>query len=178
MPFPHRAGGNTVSPSRERVGGALGGARIPGPMQELRDGSRWMLRLDAGEDLFDQLSAFARGAGIRAGVIVSGIGMTSHATVGYWNGREYVNEELAQPHELIALHGSIAEVDGGPSLHLHGAFGGPDHRVVGGHVLRARIGILAEIYVDTFPGAVFGRPMDEAVGLRKLDLHPGATPPV
>jgi predicted DNA-binding protein with PD1-like motif len=147
-------------------------------MQELRDGTRWMLKLEAGEDVFDQLGAFARRAGIRAGVILSGIGMTSRATVGYWNGREYANEELTTPHELVSLQGSIAEVDGGPSLHLHGSFGGPDHRLVGGHVLRATIGVLAEIYVETFPGSVFGRPLEETVGLRMLDLHPGASPPV
>jgi uncharacterized protein len=137
-----------------------------------------MLRLDAGEDVFEQLTAFARRTGIRAGVIVQGIGMVSSVTIGYWNGKEYVNEEVSVPQEVIALHGSIAEVEGAPSLHMHGAFGGPDHRVIGGHLFRAKIGVLLELYIETFPGAVFGRPLDESLGLRKLDLAPGATAPL
>lgn len=137
-----------------------------------------MLRLDAGEEIFDRLADFARRHGVRAGVVVEGIGMLAPTTAAYWNGREYVPHVLEVPHELVALHGSIAEVDGAPSLHLHGALAGPDHHVVGGHLLKGRVSVLAEIYVETFPGRTFGRTMDETLGLRKLDLEPGSVAPV
>jgi predicted DNA-binding protein with PD1-like motif len=136
-----------------------------------------MLRLDAGEEIFERLTDFARRNSIRAGVVVHGIGMLAPTTAAYWNGREYAPKVLAEPHELIALHGSIAESDGNPSLHLHGALAGPDHQVVGGHLLQGRVSILAEIYVESFPGRTFGRPLDETLGLRKLDLEPGGAPP-
>jgi uncharacterized protein len=144
-------------------------------MQTVHDGSRWMLRLDDGQDLFDALRTLVRTEGIRAGIVLSGIGMLRQSTVGYWNGSEYQPRELVDPHELIGLHGSIAESEGDPAIHLHVALAGPDHRLVGGHLLQGTIGVLAEVYLETFPGRVFGRPLNESFGLRMLDLDPGNT---
>jgi predicted DNA-binding protein with PD1-like motif len=143
-------------------------------MQSVRDGSRWMLRLDDGQDLFDALSAFAEREGVRAGAVLFGIGMFKAASFGYWDGKQYVPHDLAVPHEVIALHGTIARADGRPSVHLHAAVAGPDHRLVGGHLLRATVGVLQEVVVETFPGRTFGRPLVESVGLRMLDLEPGS----
>jgi predicted DNA-binding protein with PD1-like motif len=131
-----------------------------------------MLRLDDGEDVVAQLTEFARRHSVRAAAIVSGIGMFKVATFGYWDGKEYRPHTLEVPHELVALHGSIAEVDGAPSIHLHVALAGPDHRLVGGHLLRGTVGILNEIFIETFNGRRFGRPLDESFGLRRLDLQP------
>lgn len=140
-------------------------------MQAVAEGNRWMLRLDQGQDLFTSLADFARQHAIRAAAIVSGIGMLRDAAVGYWNGSEYVRKELAEPHELVGLHGSIAEADG-PSIHLHAALAAPDHTLVGGHLMRGTVWVLNELMVENFPGHVFGRPIDETLGLRKLDLEP------
>lgn len=141
-------------------------------MQAVSEGTRWMLRLDQGQDLFATLGDFARQHRIQAAVVVSGIGMLRNATVGYWNGSEYVRHELPEPHELVGLHGSIAEADG-PSVHLHAALAAPDHQIVGGHLMRGTVWVLNELFLETFPGRVWGRPMDETLGLRKLDLEPG-----
>jgi predicted DNA-binding protein with PD1-like motif len=146
-------------------------------MQTFQDGSRWMLRLDQGQDLFSVLSDFARAHGIRAGAIVWGVGMLKGATVGYWNGREYAKRVFDAPHELVGLHGSIAVADGNPSIHLHVALAGPDHALVGGHLVGATVWVLNEVMVESFAGREFGRPMDEGLGLRKLDLEPGRLPP-
>ncbi|MFY9717694.1 MAG: PPC domain-containing DNA-binding protein [Thermoplasmata archaeon] len=143
-------------------------------MQAVRDGSRWMLRLDDGQDLFEALSGFAEREGVRAGAVLFGIGMFKAASFGYWDGKRYVPHDLAVPHEVVALHGTIARADGHPSVHLHAAVAGPDHRLVGGHLLRAVVGILQEVVVETFPDRTFGRPLVESVGLRMLDLEPGS----
>lgn len=140
-------------------------------MQAIAEGNRWMLRLDQGQDLFGALGDFARQHDLRAAAVVSGIGMLRGTAIGYWNGSEYVRNELAEPHELVGLHGSIAEADG-PSVHLHAALAGPDHRLVGGHLMAATVWVLNEILIETFPGRVFARPIDETLGLRKLDLEP------
>jgi hypothetical protein len=133
-----------------------------------------MVRLDDGQDLFDALTEFARHEDIRAAAVVSGIGMVRRATIGYWDGSEYRPRELAVPHEVVALHGTIARADGAPSIHLHLAAAGPDYQVVGGHLLRATVGVLQEVVIDTFPARTFGRPMIESFGLRMLDLEPGS----
>jgi predicted DNA-binding protein with PD1-like motif len=143
-------------------------------MQELIDGERTVLRLSAGEELFEAFGGYARRHGVRAAIVVEGIGMLREATIGYWNGREYDPHPLSTPYELVGLHGSIAEVDGAPSLHLHATLAGPDHRVVGGHLLHGVVGVIVEAYVTTFSGRSFGRTFDESLGLRTLDLAPGA----
>jgi uncharacterized protein len=132
-----------------------------------------MLRLEDGQDLFATLVEWARREDIRAAAIVSGIGMFRSATVGYWDGTQYRPHELTVGHEVVALHGSIARADGAPSLHLHAGLAGPDHRLVGGHLMRATVGVLQEMVVEAFPGRTFGRPMVESFGLRMLDLEPG-----
>jgi len=143
-------------------------------MQAVREGTRWMVRLDDGQDLFESLAEFARREDVRAAAVVSGIGMVRRATIGYWDGSQYRPRELTVPHEVVGLHGSVARVGGAPSLHLHIAAAGPDGLLVGGHLIRATVGVLQEILLETFPGRSFGRPMEESFGLRVLDLEPGA----
>lgn len=145
-------------------------------MQSVHDGSRWMLRLEDGEELFRALSDFADAQQIRAAAVVSGIGMFRSASVGYWNGREYDAAELSGPHEVVGLHGSIAVADGRPSIHLHATLVGADHRAVGGHLLKATVAVVGEILVEAFEGRTFGRPFRESLGLRTLDLDPGPSP--
>ena len=145
-------------------------------MQTTHDGTRWMLRLDDGQDLFGALTGFAEKEDVKAGTILFGIGMFRAAAIGYWDGSQYRPQELTVPHEVVGLHGTIARSDDAPSLHLHAALAGPDHRLVGGHLLRATVGVLQEVAIDTFPGRTFGRPLVESWGLRMLDLEPGAHP--
>jgi len=143
-------------------------------MQTARDGSRYLLRLDDQQDLFQALTDFSDREDVRAGAVLFGIGMFRAASFGYWDGSRYVPHDLAVPHEVVALHGTIARADGRPSIHLHAAVAGPDHRLVGGHLLRATVGVLQEVAVETFPGRAFGRPLVESFGLRMLDLEPGS----
>jgi uncharacterized protein len=145
-------------------------------MQAIADGTRWMLRLDQGQDLFAALGTFAQQHEVRAAAVVSGIGMLRDFAVGYWNGSEYARKEIAEPHELVGLHGSIAEADG-PSVHLHAELAGPSHQLVGGHLMQGTVWVLNEILIETFPGRTFGRPIDETLGLRKLDLEPNRLAP-
>jgi len=143
-------------------------------VQAVRDGSRWLLRLDDGQDLFETLSAFATREEVRAGAVAFGIGMFRRATIGYWDGQQYRATELTQPHEVVGLHGTIARAEGRPAIHLHAALAGADHRLVGGHLMQATVGMLQELLVETFPGRTFGRPLVESFGLRMLDLEPGS----
>jgi len=143
-------------------------------VQTVREGNTWLLRLDDGQDLVETLSAFAVREGVRAGAVAFGIGMFRRATVGYWDGQQYRAHELTVPYEVVGLHGTIAQADGRPSLHLHAALAGPDHALVGGHLLQATVGALQEILVEVFPGRAFGRPLVESFGLRMLDLEPGS----
>ncbi len=144
-------------------------------MQAVHDGPRWILRLDDGQDLFGTISEFAERERIGAAGILFGIGMFREAAIGYWDGREYRPTQISVPHEVVALHGTIARADGRPSVHLHCGLAGPDHRLIGGHLLRATVGVVQEIGLEVFPERTFGRPLVESLGLRVLDLEPGAS---
>ena len=135
-----------------------------------------MLRLEDGTDLFEALSSFARSEQVRAASVEFGIGMFARATIGYWDGSQYRPQELETPHEVVALHGTIALADGQPSVHLHAGLAGPDHRLVGGHLLRATVKYVQEVSVHAFGDQTFGRPMVESFGLRILDVQPGSHP--
>ena len=143
-------------------------------MQAVRDGSSWLLRLDDGQDLFDTLTTFALREDLRAAAVAFGIGMFRRATIGYWDGQQYRSRELTSAHEVVGLHGSIARAEGRPSIHLHAALAGPDHTLVGGHLMQATVGMLQELLLVAFPGRTFGRPLVESFGLRMLDLEPGS----
>lgn len=143
-------------------------------MQAISDGSRWMLKLVPGERLPDALAEFARRHEVRAAAVAMGIGQLVEAKVGFWNGSEYVPRSLTTPVELVSLSGSIAEADGEPSVHLHAVLGTPDHGAVSGHLLSGTVGLLLEVLVVGFPGRQFGRPFDESLGVRRLDLEPPA----
>jgi predicted DNA-binding protein with PD1-like motif len=145
-------------------------------MQAINEGTGWVLRLDEGQDLFETLASFVDREHINAAAVLFGIGMFRSATFGFWDGTQYVPHEVPTPHEVVALHGTVARAEGHPSVHLHGAVAGPDHHLVGGHLLRATIGLLLEVVIETFPSHSFGRPLVESRGLRMLDLEPGPNP--
>lgn len=134
-----------------------------------------MVRLDEGQELLGTLTELARTHGLKAGIVVSGIGMLRRSRLGYWNGHEYEPMVLDRPHELVALHGSIAEMDGAPHVHLHVGLAGPDHRMVGGHLLEGTIGVVGELLLESFDDVRFGRTFDPAQNLKLLDLAPGPT---
>jgi predicted DNA-binding protein with PD1-like motif len=132
-----------------------------------------MLRLEPEEEILETLARFAQAQRVRAASIGMGIGQLRSATLGYWNGQEYETRDVPEPTELISLAGSIAEADGRPSVHVHASVGLRTHSTLSGHVMRATVGILAELRVDTFPSQAFSRPMDESLGLRTLRLDSG-----
>lgn len=143
-------------------------------MQAVSDGSRWMLRLAEREELPTVLADFARKHAVRAAAIPMGIGQLTTAKVGFWNGSEYVPRVVNTPVELVSLAGSIAEADGEPSIHLHVTLGTADHGAISGHLLSATVGLLVEMLVVSFPERRFDRPLDESVGVRRLELGPDA----
>ena len=145
-------------------------------MQAAADGGFWMLRLDEGERLPEALVAWARAEGIRAAAVVSGIGLVRDTELGYLRNGRYEPATFREPMELLALGGSIADVDGAPSVHLHLTGGRADHTAVGGHLLRSTVALLAEIGVRTFPRHRFSRPEIPGTTLRRLELAPVPRP--
>ncbi|MEM0149733.1 MAG: DUF296 domain-containing protein [Candidatus Micrarchaeaceae archaeon] len=123
------------------------------------------IKFDAGDDLFEQLGKACKDYSIKSGFVVFGIGALKNFEIGYFDGKRYLKQKYKEPHELVALHGSIA--DANQVFHLHAALGGKDHRIIGGHLFGATVDPLVEMLIlkaDTR----FTRKKNSETGLNEL----------
>ncbi len=130
-----------------------------------------VIKLDDGSDMKESLKEALRMIGIRSGIVLTGIGMLKNFEIGYYNGREYEREFHEEPHELVAMHGSIADIDGEIDLHIHVGLAGKDHRLIGGHLLRAEVCVINEISVLDAGKIRITRRKDGATGLNLLSFY-------
>ena len=120
---------------------------------------RYVLRLDAGEDVLPALSGFVSEARLTAGW-VTGIGSLDHVVLGFLDAetREYVKRRFEERMEVASLAGSISLQGSEPHLHLHAVVAPREMLAYAGHVHAARVGALLEVFVTALPG--------------RLDRHP------
>lgn len=137
-------------------------------MLKVDSGSVVMVRCQDGERLPEVLLDL----GIGSAGLVAGIGMLRGLSLGYWDGETYVEEEIGEPVELLALQGNLGDEKGKPVLHAHIVAGRKGGDAVGGHLLAATVHNTAEILFLKLPGVRLARRRDPN-GL--LGLHPEAT---
>jgi len=132
-----------------------------------QSGENLMVRLQDGERLPEalrELGAF--------GVVVCGVGMLRDVVLGFWVGKGYREERIAEPVELLSLQGNIGEGPEGVVVHLHVVVGREGGEALGGHLLSATVHNTAELAVFGLPGVrLLRRP--EPTGL--LGLYPEET---
>lgn len=141
-------------------------------MRSAAESNLVMAKLEDGEDLFASLGQIVNKHRIESGSVLWGIGMVRDFEVGYFDGKEYRRRAFTEPHELLALHGSIA-TRADPPFHLHLAAGNPTHAVVGGHLFRATVSTLNEICLARFDAIRLGRALSPRSGLRELVVEGG-----
>lgn len=133
-------------------------------MLKAQSGENLMVRLQDGERLPEalrELGAF--------GVVVCGVGMLRDVVLGFWDGKGYREERIAEPVELLSLQGNIGEGPEGVVVHLHVVVGREGGEALGGHLLSATVHNTAELAVLGLPGVrLLRRP--EPTGL--LGLYP------
>ncbi len=129
-----------------------------------------MVKLEDGEDLFTSLKGAARIHDIKSGCVLFGIGQIQDFELGYFDGKTYQRRTFVEPHELVALHGTMTP-DLDPPLHLHAAVSKEDFILHGGHLFRARIATVGEICLQRFASIDLRRELDQKTGLRKLAIR-------
>jgi len=124
-------------------------------MQTQRTSYGWLLRIDAGEELFETLRAFGVRHGVRAGSI-SGIGAVGEAELGCFvrATRSYVRRVFSGEHEVLALVGNFSELEGEPFPHCHLTLAGADFVAYGGHLFRGVVSVTCEVHVVASPDAI------------------------
>ncbi|MCF4112910.1 MULTISPECIES: PPC domain-containing DNA-binding protein [Dethiosulfovibrio] len=95
------------------------------------------LHIEDGENLHGCIVTACRGSNVDSAVVISGLGMVSSVTFGWFTGKEYLKKNYDGTMELISLSGDISFRRDGMYPHLHGVFSSPDHQVIGGHIMEA-----------------------------------------
>lgn len=133
----------------------------------------YCVRIERGEEVIEQLTAFATERGISAGS-VSGIGAVMDSELGYYEleTKIYHRRPFPEDHELLSLIGNFSRVEGKPYVHAHVTLGGADFKVVGGHLFKAVVAVTVELIVRPLAGEV-DRRLDETCGLNLWNLAQG-----
>ncbi len=133
------------------------------------EGNFIVLKLDDGEELFECLENAIAEFDIRSGMIVSGIGMLADFEIGFFNDGKYDWAVHEQPYELVAMHGSISTKDE-TVIHIHVGLAGADHKLLGGHLKRARVCVVNEILILRLEEMKFSRVLNPNSGLKELKI--------
>ena len=130
-----------------------------------------LLTLPPGAIVPDSLLDLARKEEVHTAAIEA-IGGVDHLTLGYYNRsmRSYERHDYRGFMEVTHLMGNITEKDGELFLHAHGTFGRRDMRVIGGHLIRARVFPTLEIVMTPMHNSARRR-LDRGTRLYLIGQH-------
>ncbi|MDY4975875.1 MAG: PPC domain-containing DNA-binding protein [Clostridia bacterium] len=134
-------------------------------MKYCKSGSHYVVRIDRGEEVMEQLTKFCRQENIlSAGVY--GIGAADRVVIGLYSvaNRQYHKTELTGEMEITSLVGNISQKDQKPYLHLHINVCNQEMKILGGHLNECRISATCELIVTPGEGGI-GRELDSQTGL-------------
>ena len=137
---------------------------------------RYVLRLDPGEDLLGQIQTFAAEQGITAGHI-TGLGSVDRITLGFLDPeeKEYLKRVFEEPMEVAQFTATISTDGDKPMIHAHAVVAPRELLAYAGHVHTARVGVVMELIVTSFPATLRRLPV---TGQPFLGLFlPGEAPP-
>lgn len=125
----------------------------------------YIIRIDRGEEILEQVRALALKEGIRL-ASVQALGAVNEFTVGVFRPGEkrYDANSFQGDFEIVSLTGTINTMDGEFYTHLHMSAGDGSGHVFGGHLNRAVVSAVCEMVVTEIPGSV-DRAFSEEVGL-------------
>jgi predicted DNA-binding protein with PD1-like motif len=131
----------------------------------------FVLILDAGEEAFAAITAFARQKEFSAASLTA-LGAFERATVGWFDlgKKTYKPIEITSQCEGLSLLGDVATGDDGqPSLHIHAVLGLADGTTRGGHLLKAIVRPTLEVTIVETPAHLRRRKRPE-LGIALIDL--------
>lgn len=139
-------------------------------MEYKRFGNQIVIRMDSGEEIYEQLKQVALKENIKLAQ-VSALGATNDFEVGVFDTKEKVfcPNHFQGDHEIVSLTGTINTMNGEYYAHLHMSAGGMDGRVVGGHLKWAKISVTCEMVVTVIDGVV-DRVFDEQLQFNRFQF--------
>lgn len=143
-------------------------------MKIKHEGQVYALRMEEGENFFENLTSLARRDRILAAAIWGGIGMFKNPKLGYFTGDagEYVFETFEGTFEVLSLQGNIAWLEDDPIVHCHAVLGREDFSLFGGHLADATVGVTIEMFLRVIdPSAIRMYRKKEPSGLAGLNIE-------
>lgn len=123
-------------------------------------------RLRRGQDLLLEIEAYAALKGIKAGVLLSGVGCVSRARLRDASGVDI--RELDEDLEIVSLMGTVSAA----RTHLHASFSRRDLSTVGGHLVSGCVvNTTAEIVMLELDDIEFGSAFDATTGYDELKIE-------
>jgi len=118
------------------------------------------MRLSEGDDIHESIKQVCTENNIDSAVILSALGMVSSVTFGWFTGNEYLTETNSETLELVAITGDVSYKGDTLYPHLHATFNRPDHSVISGHILQAKVHNNAEIFLLPLSSIILNRQFD------------------
>ncbi len=139
---------------------------MPGWLREASAGRAFVGRLEAGDDLVEEIEHLAAEYEVKA-AWVSVIGAVRHASFAYYDqeDRRYIELDRDDHHELFGFVGNISVRDGRAFLHAHAGFAARHGGTVAGHLLPGCEVFVAEVTIREMTGVELTRTPDEVTGL-------------
>ena len=140
-------------------------------MEYKKFGNKYLIRMDKGEEIVENLKKFCQDHNITLGWI-KGIGAVSKAKIGLLriDEKKYHSTELDGAYEITSLLGNVTTMKGEVYLHLHINLSDEDNKTYGGHLNYAIISATGEIFIEAVDGMVDREYSDEVgINLIKFD---------
>ena len=139
-------------------------------MREAKLGDVWVVRIDPGEAVVEELQRFAAERRIDA-ASVTGIGALRRAELGFYDAeaRDYVRRAVEEPTELAALVGNVSVKEGRAFAHLHATLARRDFSVLAGHFFEGVVGGTCELVIRPLQGYL-QRKLDDQTRLFVIDV--------
>ena len=131
-------------------------------------GSKWIVRIDKGEEIVETLKQFCKENKIKLGTI-SGIGATNRVTIGLFEikSKQYHSQKLIGDYEITNLSGNVSTMNDEIYLHLHISLADSKYNAYGGHLNSAVISGTGEIVIEEIED-IIEREFNEEAGLNLL----------
>lgn len=130
----------------------------------------YMLKLEPGEEVVEELTRFAEDNAIGSGTF-SGIGAAGRIRCGYFDSRvkKYFSKIFSGDLEILSLSGNLTWLEGNPFPHLHILLCDEEQCAFGGHLFEAIISVTCEIHLTVLKRKL-KRATDPDSGFNVLDI--------
>ena len=137
-------------------------------MKSSKLGQFHFVKLDKGESVLESITAYINDHNIRSATL-SAIGVLKEIELGYYELKtgKYLTKYFDHDLELLSLNGNVGTLNGKQHPHIHVVLGDSELNCVGGHLLKAKVGVTCELFI-TGSDIILERLYDDNVKLNLL----------